>query len=80
MRPLESSAWADAPTCTREGLHCMTYGDFLKPWVVVWLRSKMQRTDVARFHHFSDAEGHAQVLRQLNPDRQYIVVFEPPAL
>ncbi|NJR67086.1 MAG: hypothetical protein HC772_20065 [Leptolyngbyaceae cyanobacterium CRU_2_3] len=65
----------------------MTYGDRLKPWVVVLLRSKMQHTDVARFHNFSDAEGHAQVLRQLHPDANILwclthhpMLFDPLAL
>ena len=40
----------------------MAYHSRLKPWVVVLLLPKMQRIDVARFHSFSDADGHAQVL------------------
>jgi hypothetical protein len=56
----------------------MAYHSRLKPWVVVLLLPKMQRIDVARFHSFSDADGHAQVLRRLQPDREYVVMFEPP--
>ncbi|HEY9657941.1 MAG TPA: hypothetical protein V6C65_05710 [Allocoleopsis sp.] len=55
----------------------MTYGDRLKRWVVVLLLPKMQRLDVARFHKASDAEGYAQVLRRINPDRTYTVMFDP---
>ena len=57
----------------------MAYHSRLKPWVVVLLLPKMQRLDVARFHSFSDTDGHAQVLRRLQPDREYVVMFEPPA-
>lgn len=45
----------------------MTYGDRLKRWVVVLLLPKMQRVEVMRFYKYSDAEGHAQILRQMNP-------------
>jgi hypothetical protein len=56
----------------------MAYEDRLKPWVVVLLLPNMQRIDVARFHAFSDAEGHTQTLRQLDPSKRYEVMFEPP--
>ncbi|WP_416666207.1 hypothetical protein [Egbenema bharatensis] len=55
----------------------MTYGDRLRRWVVVRLLPKMQRVDVARFYHCSDAEGYVQVLRQLDPEHQYEVMFDP---
>lgn len=55
-----------------------SYEERLKPWVVVLLLSKLRRVDVARFHSFSDAEGHAQILRQIDPEHRYIVVFVPP--
>jgi hypothetical protein len=57
--------------------HRASYHDRLKPWVVVLLLPQMQRVDVARFHRLVDAEGHAQILRQLSPDRQYQVLFDP---
>ncbi len=55
----------------------MTYGDRLQRWVVVRLLPNMQRVDVARFYKHTDAEGHAQALRQLNPTATYIIVFDP---
>lgn len=54
----------------------MTYGDRLKRWVVVLLLPKMQRVDIARFYKYSDAEGHAQTLRRLNPIAHYEVMFD----
>ncbi|GAB4376760.1 MAG: hypothetical protein Kow00121_24460 [Elainellaceae cyanobacterium] len=55
----------------------MPYHDRLKRWVVVYLTPPTYRMDVARFVKCSDAEGHAQALRRLNPERQYLVVFDP---
>lgn len=37
----------------------------------------MQRADIARFYHCSDAEGYVQVLRQIDPEHQYEVMFDP---
>jgi len=76
VRPLESSALALVPTCIGDKF-IMPYDQRLQPWVVVLLLPKMQRVDVARFHNFSDAEGYAQVMRRLNPDRTYEVMFDP---
>lgn len=55
----------------------MTYENRLKRWVVVRLLPDMRRIDVIRFYKYSDAEGHAQVLRQMNPGAEYVVVFDP---
>jgi hypothetical protein len=37
----------------------------------------MQRIDVARFYQYSDAQGYAQILRQLDPAAQLVVMFDP---
>jgi hypothetical protein len=55
----------------------MTYGDRLRRWVVVRLLPNMQRVDVARFYKYSDAEGHVQILRRINPEFDYLIVFDP---
>jgi len=56
----------------------MPYGDRLrKRWVVVRLLPQMQRIDVARFYQYSDAQGYAQILRQLDPAAQLVVMFDP---
>jgi hypothetical protein len=55
----------------------MTYGDRLrKRWAVVRLLPKMQRVDVGWFYQYSDAEGYAKILRRLDPQYQFEVVFE----
>lgn len=56
----------------------MPYRNHLNGWAVVRLLPNFQRLVVARFCSPSDAEGHCQSLRQLLPDRQFIVVFDPP--
>jgi hypothetical protein len=45
----------------------MAYERRIKRWVVVRILPSLRHVDVARFYRFSDAEGYAQVLRQLNP-------------
>lgn len=63
----------------------MTYRERLQHWAVVRLLPGMQRVVVERFRNrFSfgdaartDADGHAQALRQLFPDAAFIVVFDP---
>ncbi len=54
----------------------MTYERRIKRWVVVRILPNLRHVDVARFYRFSDAEGYAQVLRQLNPQAQYQVMFD----
>ena len=45
----------------------MTYECLIKRWIVVRILPSLRHVDVARFSRLSDAEGYAQVLRQLNP-------------
>lgn len=47
-----------------------------KRWAVVRLLPKMQRVDVVWFYQYSDAEGYAKILRRLDPQYQFKVVFE----
>lgn len=72
-----SSALALAPICTGDTQNIMTYEAQLKRWVVVLLLPNLQRVDVARFCKCSDAEGHAQILRRMNPNQTYEVMFDP---
>ena len=55
----------------------MTYRERLQHWAVVQLLPGMQRIVVERFRSRSDADGHAQALRQLFPDALFVVVFDP---
>ncbi len=55
----------------------MTYSDRLRRWVVVRLSSDLQHTDIARFHKFSDAENYVRVMRRLQPQTRFKVMFDP---
>ncbi|NJO41501.1 MAG: hypothetical protein HC769_15650 [Cyanobacteria bacterium CRU_2_1] len=56
----------------------MPYSDRLKRWIVVRLNPTMPHpSHVARFVKFSDAEGHAQILRRLHPQAEFSVLFDP---
>lgn len=57
----------------------MPYRERIAPWIVVQLLPQMQRVVCGRFHKRSDADGHLAVLRRQIPDRDFIVVFDPPA-
>lgn len=54
----------------------MPYKDRLESWAVIRLLPKMQRVTVARRRTASDAEGCCQILRRLETDAQFIVVFD----
>jgi hypothetical protein len=58
----------------------MPYRDSLKRWVVVRFVSATDRSPVARFVKFSDAEGHAQALNRQHPTDRYLVMFAPKGL
>ena len=55
----------------------MPYSDRLKRWVVVRLSANLQHTDLARFYKFSDAEGYMRVMRQLEPQTRFEIMFDP---
>lgn len=55
-----------------------TYYNRLHPWCIIRLLPKMQRTVVARFRRCNDAEAHLKILRQMNPDAEYAIIFDPP--
>lgn len=55
----------------------MTYGDRLrKRWVVVRLLPNLQRVDVEWFYKYSDAEGYAAIMRQVDPRFPFEVMFD----
>ncbi len=55
----------------------MTYRRRLERWTVVRLLPKMQRVVVGRYYHYSDADGHLKILRQLIPQAELIIIFDP---
>lgn len=55
----------------------MAYGDRLrKRWVVVRLLPNLQRVDVEWFYKYSDAEGYAAIMRQIDPAFPFEVMFD----
>lgn len=66
-------SYASSPT-----LSALTYWNRLHPWCIIRLLPKMQRTVVARFRRRNDAEAHLKILRQLSPDAEYLIIFDPP--
>ena len=59
-------------------LNNQAYNQRLKPWSLIKLLPDMQRSVVARFRSWSDAQGHLQVLQRLTPDTTYKIIFDPP--
>ncbi|MGD1950951.1 MAG: hypothetical protein ACFB14_15065 [Leptolyngbyaceae cyanobacterium] len=49
----------------------------LHPWCIVRLLPKMQRVVVGRFRKGNDADEHIRSLRQLIPQGQFVVMFDP---
>jgi hypothetical protein len=54
----------------------MPYSDRIQRWVVVRLNTATDRTSIARFVKFSDAEGYAQALNRSHPTQRYLVMFD----
>ncbi len=53
----------------------MPYKQRLNRWLVVRLLPNMQRITVAHFLRHSDADGYLQIIRQLIPNAQFVIVF-----
>jgi len=54
-----------------------TYLERLSPWCLVRLLPRMQRLTVGRFRRWNDAHEHMRILRQLVPEANYAIVFDP---
>ncbi len=54
-----------------------TYLERLSPWCLVRHLPKMQRVTVGRFRRWNDAHEHMRILRQLVPEANYAIVFDP---
>ena len=50
----------------------------LTQWVIVHWHSPTERTVVRRFRSRNDAESHLATLRQIMPEADLKVVFDPP--
>ncbi|WP_181314432.1 hypothetical protein [Phormidesmis priestleyi] len=55
----------------------MSYRRRLQTWTVIRLLPRMQRVTIGRFNHYSDAEGHLQILRRLIPEGEFLLIFDP---
>ncbi|MBD2090839.1 hypothetical protein H6F67_13365 [Microcoleus sp. FACHB-1515] len=49
----------------------------LYPWCIVRQLPNMQRITIARFHHRSNADGYLSVLRRIEPEANFVLVFAP---
>lgn len=55
-----------------------TYYNRLHPWCIILLLPKLQRVVIGRFRRRNDAESHLKILQQMNPDAEYLIIFDPP--
>ena len=55
----------------------MSYRERLAHWAVMRLLPNFQRVVIARFRSRVDADGYAIRLRQLIPNAEIIVLFDP---
>lgn len=55
-----------------------TYHQQLHPWCIVCCLPNAQPLIVTRLRRRNDAEAHLRILRQMNPDRSYEIVFDAP--
>ncbi len=74
---------ADRNGCTGFGLGYsgkegrMTYRDRLSPWCIIRHLPQSQRLVVACSRRRNDAEEHLRVLRQMTPNEDYSIIFDP---
>ncbi|MBW4659835.1 MAG: hypothetical protein KME15_14260 [Drouetiella hepatica Uher 2000/2452] len=54
----------------------MLYSDQLRPWVVYRLLPNCQRLMMERFRNRNNAEDYVRIMRQMQPDAQFEIVFE----
>lgn len=55
----------------------MPYRERLNSWAVIRLLPNLQRITVTRCRNESDASGHCRILECLEPQAQFIVIFDP---
>jgi hypothetical protein len=55
----------------------MSYRDRLAPWCIFCLLPHAQRKLVARLRRRSDAEECLKALQRMNPDYDYVLIFDP---
>lgn len=54
----------------------MSYYDRLHPWCIIRCFPNAQTVIVDRFRRRNDAEAHLRILRQINPDALYEIIFD----
>jgi hypothetical protein len=54
-----------------------TYLERLSPWCLVRHLPNMRRLTVGRFRRLNDAHEHMRILRQLVPEANYAIIFDP---
>jgi hypothetical protein len=55
----------------------MTYKKQLHPWSIVRSLAGGQKISVGRFRRYNDASSHLQCLRQMSPNLDHAIVFDP---
>jgi hypothetical protein len=53
----------------------MPYRERLSRWLIVRLLPNLQQETIAGFVKRSDAEGYVKILRRLNPEAQFEIMF-----
>jgi hypothetical protein len=72
----ESAPHSAAPDLPTHPLTSAYYAR-LHPWLIIRYLPQIQRLAVARFRHRPEAEAHLQALRQLAPEANYRILFDP---
>ena len=74
-----NSAAQNAVTQSDRPCPASDYRTNLHFWCIIRLLPNLQRVVVARFRKRNDAEEHLRIRRRLEPDAEFIIVFEPPS-
>jgi hypothetical protein len=56
--------------------HPMLYRDQLRPWCIIRLLPNARSIIIKRFRRRNDAEAHMKLLRRMEPDASYQIMFD----
>ncbi|AKG22278.1 hypothetical protein [Calothrix sp. 336/3] len=59
-----------------ETIGTVTYKKRLNSWAIARLHPENQKSVIARFRSRSDADGHMQLLQQMNPDAEFLLIYD----
>ncbi|OUC15490.1 MAG: hypothetical protein B0A82_05950 [Alkalinema sp. CACIAM 70d] len=75
-QPFNAAQFSYELASDRDARSGFSYRDLLSPWCIVQHLPNCQRLTVARFRKRNDASEHLKVLRRLNSQGAYEIVFE----